>query len=775
MAFDRNGVDLAPRGRADTSTARGAMLAPALTILLSSFLLFLVQPILAKQILPWFGGSAGVWTTCLVFFQVTLVLGYAYAHLLTRRGIGSRQFVVHIVLVLTSLATLPIIAGPFWKEVHGIAPALRILSLLTLTVGLPYFLLAATGPLLQKWLSTAASSPLPDASVFRLFALSNLGSLLGLLSYPFLLEPALPLRTQALAWSCGYVLFAAAAIGYTYKRRQLPSRDGPDLSRDPQAVGHPALRLVCFWVACAALGSALLLSATNQITQNVAAVPLLWIVPLSLYLFSFTVCFEGHHGRGWYVRSRWVSAAMLATGAMAWALFADRGNLSVHVALPVFMAGVFFGCVLCHGELARTKPAPEFLTHFYLSIAVGGAFGGLLVGLVAPLMLAGYWEMPLAVIALAILGLYCTCEEARLKLRTSWITNVVLALISTAFILLLLGGLPSALDPYTLEWTKIVQGDARWGCAALLILSALLFQRYHAWRAVALGALFCSLSFSWESYRTVQANTRYATRNFYGTLRVSESAFGARVVRQLTHGTIMHGAQVMQLPQRAIATTYYGASSGIGRTISFAEQNNPSIRVGSVGLGVGTLTAYGRSTDSFRIYELNPAVLDIAETQFDYLKDSKAQIDRVLGDARLSLERELNEGRFDQVDQRFDVLSLDAFSGDAIPIHLLTEEAFATYARVLKPNGVIAFHLSNRYLNLPPVVAQIAHRAGFDAILIADRPAAWLMNPSDWVLVTRNPALLRFLESTAVRTRIAARENLPVWTDQFTNLVQILK
>jgi hypothetical protein len=756
------------------------LLAPALTILLSSFLLFLVQPILAKQILPWFGGSAAVWTVCLVFFQVVLVLGYTYAHLLTRRLVGSRQFILHISLLLLSCAMLPIIPGSSWMPDQSNEPALRILTLLAMTVGLPYLLLSSTGPLLQRWLSSVDPGATANRSIYRLFALSNLGSLFGLVSYPFAIEPFAPVRAQAWAWSLAYALFVVCSITYAWRRRRLAERENPPTAEPIDAGSSPSRRRYAYWIGCAALGSALLLSVTNQITQNVAAIPLLWIVPLSLYLLSFVICFEGRAGRGWYERKFWVTPAMLAAGVMAWALFADGGNLSARIAVPVFAAGMFLGCLVCHGELARTKPSPEYLTHFYLSLAAGGALGGLLVGLVAPMVFKGYWEMPLVIAALCLLGVHCCSADARQGSSAPWSANVVVALLATALILLLLGELPAALDSYATPWAKIVQGDARWGCGVLLILSAVLLQRYRLWRAVGLAALTCTLTFDWIYYHKLSTGTAFWDRNFYGALRVIELPYAGGRIRKLMHGTILHGSQVMQLPQREIPTTYYGESSGIGRTLTCEHRMNGRLRIGSIGLGAGTLAAYGARGDLFRVYEINPAVVDIARNQFDYLADSKAQVEPVLGDARLSLEREVAGGAFDRAEQRYDVLSLDAFSGDAIPVHLLTREAFAVYMRVTKPDGVIAFHLTNRFLDLPPVVLQITRDAGFQAVLVEDYPTwdrstSTLNTPSYWVLVTRNTTFLQDPEIAAHSRLIVPRVGLREWSDQFTSLLQILK
>jgi SAM-dependent methyltransferase len=749
------------------------MLAPALTILLSSFLLFLVQPIIAKQILPWFGGSAGVWTVCLVFFQMVLLLGYSYAHWLTRRRTASRQFVLHMVLLLVSCLTLPIIAGSFWKPIHDHRPALQILGLLAATVGLPYFLLASTAPLLQRWLSDTSSAT-QARSIYRLFALSNLGSLGGLLSYPFAIEPSATVRTQAWVWSGAYVLFAVCLFDYVFRRWQRPDGDQVSTISEVAPESAPAPGVYAYWIACAALGSALLLSVTHQITENVAAIPFLWIVPLSLYLLSFIICFGGRSGRGWYERRFWMLPAMVATPVMAWALTAAGENLSIYVALPLYAVGLLLGCVVCHGELARSKPTPDYLTHFYLSLAAGGALGGLLVGLVAPEIFSGYWELPLALIALAGLGALSSPKEMRLLPMTPWLSKLVVTVLAIGLILFLLSLLPSRLHIYPEQWALIVTGPVFWVGVALLLMPVLLLR----FRAVALAALLCTLLFDWWYYHShsLHYGTQLAVRNFYGTLRVHDAPDGEWRIRSLVHGTIKHGTQIMEAPQSRMPTTYYGADSGIGRAIRVKQQSIGALRIGSIGLGAGTLAAYGRPGDSFRIYELNPAVVDIAQTQFTYLKDSNARIEVVLGDARLSLERELAQGAFERPKQHFDILSVDAFSGDAIPVHLLTREALASYARVITPDGVIAFHITNLYLDLAPVVGQIARDAGFQAVLIDDRTTVsrWML-PSRWVLLTHSTTLLQQPEIASYSTPIVARSGVPVWTDQFSNLLRILK
>ena len=752
------------------------MVVPALVILLSSFLLFLVQPIIAKQILPWFGGTAGVWTICLVFFQLVLLLGYMYAHWLTLRRDRFQAFALHVLLLLVSCLTLPIIPGSFWKPAVDAEPALRILCLLAATIGLPYFLLASTAPLLQSWLSDGISDGSQKRSIYRLFALSSFGSLIGLLSYPFAIEPFATVRVQAWVWSGVYLLFTGCLIGYAWARRRRPDPLRIRSSEPAGAESSPSPGLYVYWITCAALGSALLLSVTTQITKNVASIPFLWIVPLSIYLLSFILSFEGRSGKGWYEQKFWLTPALLATAAMAWILGSTQANLSIYSALPVYAGGLLLSCMLCHGELARSKPPPDYLTHFYLSLAAGGALGGLLVGLVAPLVFNGYWEVPLTLVAVAGLGLAACAGEMRLLPRTSWAANAIIAVLGAALILLLLGAIPPALRVSTPTWANLSHGDARWALAALLLVSALALQRYRLSRALALIVLLCTLAFVDGYYRSVSTGTELSVRNFYGALRVKSSSAGDWAIRTLVHGVVIHGTQVMEAPQSSIPTTYYGESSGIGHAILIEQMSAQALRIGSIGLGTGTLAAYGRTGDLLRIYELNPAVVAIAENQFTYLKDSQARIEIVLGDARLSLERELAQGAFNSPDRQFDVLSVDAFSGDSIPVHLLTREAFASYARVIKPDGVIAFHLTNRNLDLAPVVENIARDAGFQAVLVADRPEPnGLTLPSDWALVTRSARFLQQPEIAAFSTAIAPRPGLPVWSDQFSTLFQILK
>jgi len=671
----------------------------ALTIFASAFLLFLVQPIIAKQILPWFGGSAAVWTTCLVFFQAALLAGYAYADVVVRRIGMRRQMQLHVALLVASVFLLPIVPGEVWKPTGTENPAALILGLLTVTLGLPYFLLSTTSPLLQAWFSRRY----PDHNPYRLFALSNLASLLALVGYPFLIEPWIPTRTQAFDWSIGYgvfVVLCAATAWSSARGVRGVSGVTPGANATAQPPGPPpAWTRSLLWCSLAATGSVLLLSVTNHITQNIAAVPLLWIVPLTLYLLTFILNFDSSR---WYPRELVLPMAAAALGVMAWCVADTRLAHELELQLGVFCIGLFIACMFCHGELARQKPAPAYLTRFYLMVSLGGAAGAALVGIVAPLVLKAHFELGLGLIATACLLTW--------QVRRSAPVFGLLGLVSV-----------------------IVTA----GCAI--------------WNVVSF-------------YDT----TIVTARNFYGVLRVQES--GVNEVsrhRSLVHGTIMHGLQYLSPQFRRQATSYYTTTSGIGRLLETLHPRKEPLRVGVIGLGTGTLASYGTPGDLYRFYDINPAVVRIAREDFTYLAQSEAHIETPLGDARLTLEREPAAD--------LDILAIDAFSSDAIPVHLITSEALALYARHIKPTGVIAFHVTNRFLDLVPVVAALADAHGMEAVYIHDEGEDVLASRSDWVLVSNNRALLARPQIAGAATPIVRRPDWRLWTDDFNNLFQVLR
>jgi SAM-dependent methyltransferase len=566
--------------------------------------------------------------------------------------------------------------------------------LLSVSIGLPFVLLSATSPLAQIWYARASAEREP----YHLFALSNLASLLALLSYPLLIEPRVAAYKQTTLWSALFAVFVllCAAAAWLARRRTVPTiAAGMEQSETAAA---PTLREKLLWLGLSTCSSLLLLSITNKLLDDVAPVPLLWILPLALYLLTFALAFSR---RIFYWRWMLVRFLAVALGSLGYAIYDPTYTESVQVSVPIFCVGLFLCCWFCHGELALRRPAPRHATSFYLMISLGGALGAIFVGLAAPHLFTAIYELPLALIITALLAVATLWPQGWL-VRIFWFA----AAASMAFVLV-------------------------------------------------------------RNVRGYEKDTIVRVRSFYGALRVRQfTNWLKEPYRTLYHGKIEHGAQYVNPPSSLLPTTYYGPDSGVGLALAHCCPNGK--RVGAIGLGAGTVAAYGKTSDYFRFYEINPQVIAIARSSFSYLRDSPARIDVVLGDARLSLENE--------PPQQFDVLAVDAFSGDAIPVHLLTREAFAVYLRHLKPDGILAVHTSNTYLNLPPVVKLLAAEAGCDAQLIVnDDNHRKLIDSSDWVLVTRNRQFLDSIDSTVLIEPIAASPKLRAWTDDFNNLFQILR
>ncbi|MSQ88174.1 MAG: hypothetical protein EXR32_02720 [Betaproteobacteria bacterium] len=691
----------------------------ATTVFTSAFLLFLVQPIIAKQILPWFGGNASVWTVCMVFFQLVLLGGYAYADALIRRFAPRTQAIVHTVLLAASLAFLPILASESWKPTPDTEPTARILLLLVMTIGLPYFLLSTTGPLVQAWFARS----FPSATVYRLFALSNLASLAALIAYPPLIEPTTSLQTQSYAWSAIYVLFAVLCAGSAWMAAKHPAALKEFASgKQKEETAPPRATDYALWLTLSALGSLMLLAVTNHITQNVASVPFVWIVPLVLYLLSFILVFDVGGARaksGWYTRAWGLPALFALMLGMSWFLYQNLGVMDIRTSIALYSAGLFAACMFCHGELAAMRPSPRYLTRFYLMISIGGAGGGLFVGLIAPRLFTTFVELPIALVACGTLAAFLTWRSA---------TGVSSA-----------GGTPAgALARRLLYTTSVI-------------------------------ALATTATVTWHGYKYleyIQSNAVLMTRNFYGTLRVKEYDRGIdpNSTRALVHGVINHGWQYSDPAMRKQPISYFGPGSGIARALDFYDQGPR--RVGVIGLGVGVFMAWGRTGDTFRIYELDPDVVKIAREQFWYLSDSKAKIEVVTGDGRLNMERD--------APQRFNLISVDAFSSGSIPIHLLTREALHAYRRHLAPGGVIVYNVTNRFVNLAPVLKLVAEADGMTALLINDDPSEDKYSGTAYVLVTDNAKLLadpRFKDAE----EITPIPGLTAWTDGFNNLFKVVR
>ncbi|MBI3463098.1 MAG: fused MFS/spermidine synthase [Planctomycetes bacterium] len=736
----------------------------ALTIFLSAFLLFLVQPLIGKHILPWFGGTPAVWTTCMLFFQAVLLGGYAYAHLLADRFSPRKQGTIHLALLALSLVFLPIAPREFLKPTGTESPQLQILLLLLLTIGGPYLMLSTTGPLLQSWFSRAQ----PGRSPYRLYSLSNAGSLLALLSYPFLLEPNVRLWHQVVSWSVGYALFVMLCGWCAFQLRKLPDAANVALTAATSeartaAIEHGTANArpvswsdITLWLLLSMAGSVMLLATTNMICQEISVVPFLWIGPLALYLSSFIICFDNER---WYVR--WLFLPLLGVAIIAWWLtlghealvrlimapgwlnvsplarldswvFNQTGNWldapSLRDEIAIYLI-VLFACVMaCHGELARSKPQPRHLTLFYLMIATGGALGGVFVALIAPNVFPWFWEYQVGLLASCVAVLWAVIRDRRPA--TTWVGHAV-----------------------------------RWGfdgsCLLVIPLAATLVTQV----------------------RLHDEDAKFVQRNFYGVLRVTETEDDDHgPAHTLMHGEINHGVQYLDPVKRRWATSYYGPDSGISIATRYHprrfsdDPKDRGIRIGVVGLGTGSTAALGQEGDYVRFYEINPAVLGLSDKGwFTYINDTPAKVDVILGDARVSMERELAEGS-----QRFDVLAVDAFSSDSIPMHLLTVECANVYWRHLKPDGILALHISNRYLDLSGVAQALAdeYKKQIRVVDCDDDPETG-QSSSTWVLITSNEA---FLTGPEMRGPVAdatpATEQkgaAPVrWTDDFGSLWQVL-
>ena len=691
----------------------------AVAIFLSSSLLFLAEPMAGKRLLPLLGGSAAVWTTCLVFFQTALLLGYLCAHALITRLSLRRQAITYIVLLGLCLAQFSRGIDPHLRA-SSAHPIASVLWLLTLLIGTPFLVLSATSPLLQAWYARSTSAPIAGGDRFpgtsqpyRLFAVSNAGSILALLIYPWLIEPRFSLRLQSIVWMAGFVVFACvcAGIGYSIHNASRAPEARPEVNTS-SSQSWPAAGDRMLWVLLAACGSLLLSAVTNYLSQNVAAIPLLWIIPLVAYLLSFVVAFSGER---W--RPRWLILLLfaLALAPVAYVLYdSDFTHLAsllhvpeINISLPwtiaLFCTTLFLICLFCHTELHRLRPAPRRLTGFYLCIAAGGAMGAIFVGVVAPTFFTGNYELACGLVLAAALGLAVTWKAGWLA-RIFWLAATV-AMVKLIFVQVGNDGVDSFLQ----------------------------------------------------------------VRNFYGTLHVTQSIEppDTTATRVLYHGTIEHGLQIFAPDMRREPTTYYARDSGVG--LAFDQCcGNRARRIGVIGLGTGTLAAYGRQGDVFRFYEINPLMEGVARNAFTYLRESAAKIEIIPGDARISLAGE--------APQRYDVLVVDAFSGDAIPVHLLTTEALELYRRHLQPSGIIAFHVSNHFLDLAPLVEQQAEHAGWKTALIIspddDERAAY---SSDWVLVTADTEFLSRPEIRKAQQPITMPRGLRLWTDDYNSLLPILK
>jgi hypothetical protein len=687
----------------------------AIAIGLGALLLFQVQFILGKQLLPWFGGVPAVWSTCLVFFQTLLLVGYAYAHGLTRLP-ARRQVQVHLVVVGLATATLaarafgwpsPITPSPAWRPTPDGAPVAQILTLLSVAVGLPYLVLASTGPLLQRWWAAVW----PDRSPYRLYALSNAGSLAGLLTYPFLVERMMAVPQQGWLWTISFLIYGAAAA---VAARAFARHGHADAGLRAHALDTPApsagTQALWFWLA--AVAAFLLQATTAWLTVDVAAVPLLWMAPLALYLLTFIIAFEYPRA---YHRLVWTLVVMVALGGAIYAVRADT-DISPAWHMLAGLSCMAAAGMFCHGELGVRTPHAAHLTRFYLVIAAGGAAGSATVALVAPRVFTSVVEYPLALllVAAALFSVHARGFRTDLEEEPPW-------------------------------WSRVA--------------------------AVAVVPLVVGLAtYTVQEARDQQADVIVSSRNFFGWVRVREGTSPAGApYRRLLHGNTIHGTQFTEPGREREHTSYYVPTSGVGQAILRArEEASDGLMVGVVGLGTGTLASYAEAEDHFRFYEIDPQVIALSTATppvFAYVATTPGEVTIVPGDARLSLDREAPVG--------FDVLALDAFSSDAVPVHLLTVEAFRLYARHLRGDrSLLAVHVSNRFLDLEGIVRAAGMEADLWSVTVSDVPDGDVAESSTWMVLARDPEALRAFGDPDTE---AALPWVSPWTDTWSNLFDVIE
>jgi hypothetical protein len=766
-------------------------------IFLAAFLLFQVQLIVAKHLLPWFGGTPAVWTTSQMFFQVLLLGGYSYAHVLTRMAGIRTQTYIHLALLLASVASVlglavwagtPLLAPGSLKPAGDENPGPLLLLTLAVTVGLPFFVVATTGPLLQRWHARRSTSL---SRTYRLYALSNVGSFLGLLSYPFGIEWLLDLPQQAWMWTLLFGVFAAgcAAVAWSSAQhpgvtaqgdgapgRVIPIGHGPDES----APSNSGPARVTLWLLLTFTTSVMFLATTNQLTQDVAAVPFLWVLPLAIYLLTFILCFDHPD---WYSR-RWMFVAAAASGIAALPTVAAGFDVPYQIGAHSFFLLSF--CMLCHGELVRLRPGVGHLTLFYLVVASGGALGGIFVSLLAPGVFSDFWEFHLAIVVgwMVLAWAWAIDRGSPFHTGDRWIFAAVLVIVLGLAIRFPIERMRFADQNWlrSNDWTITLVGAT----ALTTVICATFWKSWVArsavWPQLAVvifvGLMGLSLM---QSIGMSRQGVLHAARNFYGVIKVLTVDVAGGQLRELKHGTTTHGVQLDDLAHRSTPTAYYGRSSGISlaatrfvRAGSVSAGSQEGVHFGIVGMGIGTMSAFAKAGDRVRYYEINPEVIHVATGQvpfFTFVKDSRAHASVVAGDARLSLERELSAGQ----PQQFDLLVMDAFSSDSVPVHLVTEEAFRLYSAHLKAeDSILAVNVTNRYIDLEPVVAANARELGFHGIRVDSAGALPVVAQSSWILLARNPQVF-YDPVTRSSPGRRLRERFVRFTDKYSNLYRVLR
>ena len=733
-------------------------------LLLAAFLLFAIEPMVTKMILPLLGGTPAVWNTALMFFQAMLLAGYLYAHLLSRLSRMRRQVLVHVSLLAAGLLFLPVHLA--WRGVSpgGTHPVAWLVALLTLSIGLPFFAVSATAPLLQRWFSRSSHARASDP--YFLYVASNVGGLAALLAYPVVIEPLLGLAVQGRVWAAGYALLTLiivlCAIRLWLAQRRHRSGGSIPAVADPQDLtpGGPLARTIGWdvrarWLALSFVPSALLLAVTSHISTDVASVPFLWVAPLSLYMLSFIIVFA----RRPILKHKWMLAIQIPVYALLALYFTEQEFLLV---LALHLAALFVTALVCHGELVRRRPAAEHLTEFYLWMSVGGLLGGVFCVLVAPLVFPSVLEYPVLLILACLLRPVSGPSRLNLSIDRGWRRPLFDVLVPALFAL-------SCYLVYGSEDSRVLTALGVATPVLIYLAVAAVFYSFHR-RPVRLALGFAPLVFGTIFVNDID-HCLYRQRSFFGVYTVSTNE--QRDVHYLYHGNIVHGDQCMDEASVRTPTSYYHGEGPLGQVFDALRAVRPLKNVGCVGLGTGTTVCYQEPGQTMTFFEVDPVMERIARNPrlFRYLELAGPDVTVVLGDGRQSLAT--------MADGTFDLLVLDAFSSDAIPVHLLTREALALYLRKLAPSGLVLFHISNRYVDLEPVLANLAVDAGIDALVEEYEPTDDTAPPEAssgvWVALAGRTQDLAPLQGQDDGWRpLQARSAVGVWTDDYSNLFRTL-
>lgn len=681
-------------------------------ITLAAFLLFQVQPIIGKYLLPWFGGSSSVWMVLMFFFQCLLLGGYTYSHLLVKFP-KKVQLIVHFSLLLAGLMYMyffaqiwstPITPSASWKPIQNSMPMISLLHILITCIGLPFFILSSTSSLMQYWYGRMY----PGKSPYYFYSFSNVASVFALVSYPFLLEPFLSVMKQASVWS---FLFSIYAIGFLCSLILFYlSKSCQDETETELEIPDISGKLYLVWIGYPLCASVLLLAITNHLTMNIANIPFLWIAPLTIYLLSFIITFSS---KDLYNR-RLLSVLYIAISIVLMAVLMFPAVFHLFFQIFICLVHLFIACLLCHGEVYRLRPDPKDLTIFYFCISLGGALGGVIVNLIAPIVFDMYLELYIALFISIIISI---------KILRGKVKQNVLPLKKSRYILM-----------------------------------------------VEVAIIVICMAYFFNAFSTRTKSLLDVKRNFYGVIQITQKKIYGSMLNIMINGHTVHGVQYVADNKKRIPTTYYSQDSGVGQLLSVYRKayDDKPVRVGAIGLGVGTIASYASFGDYYCFYEINPQVVSKAKKYFSYLSDSKANVDVRIGDGRLLMERELVRG--DQ--QKYHIIVVDAFTGGAIPAHLLTTEAFSIYNDYIDPGrGVLAFHISNKYFNLTPLLANFAAQYSYNAKYFATKGDGIYSKSSVWIVMSKDS----FLVDEYFREQSQPGGAVRLWTDDYSNLFDILR